>query len=161
MSSTDAIITHRLEALWERPYNLWGWFATVDHKEIGIRYLITAFAFLLVGGIEAILLRLQLAQPDGTVLTPEQYDQIFTMHGVTMIFWYASPILSGFANYLIPLFAGARDMAYSGVGGWMGAVAFPTVSADDPYAAGLGVVGAMRDIKKYTAPGSTVYVFGV
>ena len=110
--TTDAAVKHRLEALWERPHTSWGWFATVDHKEIGKRYLVTAFAFLLVGGLEAILIRLQLAQPDAHVLTPEQYDQIFTMHGVTMIFWYASPILSGFANYLIPLFTGARDMAY-------------------------------------------------
>jgi len=109
---SDAEVAVRLLSLWERPHTLWGWFATVDHKEIGIRYLVTAFTFLVVGGIEAILIRLQLAQPDARLLTPEQYDQIFTMHGVTMIFWYASPILSGFANYLIPLFTGARDMAY-------------------------------------------------
>jgi cytochrome c oxidase subunit 1/cytochrome c oxidase subunit I+III len=111
--STDAAaIERRLEALWERPHTVWGWLATVDHKEIGLRYLVTAFTFLLVGGVEAMLIRIQLAQPDANVLTPEQYDQIFTMHGMTMIFWYASPILSGFANYLIPLFTGARDMAY-------------------------------------------------
>jgi cytochrome c oxidase subunit I len=102
----------RLEALWERPHSIWGWFATVDHKEIGVRYLVTAFLFLIVGGIEAILIRTQLAGPDLSVLTPEAYDQVFTMHGTTMIFWYASPILSGFANYLIPLMTGARDMAY-------------------------------------------------
>ena len=105
-------VRERLTRLWERPHTLWGWFATVDHKEIGVRYLVTAFLFLVIGGVEAILIRLQLARPDAAVLTPEQYDQIFTMHGVTMIFWYASPILSGFANYLIPLFSGARDMAY-------------------------------------------------
>ena len=112
MSNETSAVRRRLEALWERPHTLWGWVATVDHKEIGIRYLVTAFVFLLVGGVEALLIRLQLARPDASVLTPEQYDQVFTMHGVTMIFWYASPILSGFANYLIPLFAGARDMAY-------------------------------------------------
>jgi cytochrome c oxidase subunit 1/cytochrome c oxidase subunit I+III len=105
-------LKERLLALWERPHNLWGWFATVDHKEIGKRYLVTAFLFLLVGGIEALLIRTQLARPDAGLLTPEQYDQIFTMHGVTMIFWYALPILSGFANYLIPLMGGMRDMAY-------------------------------------------------
>jgi cytochrome c oxidase subunit I+III len=108
----DAQVADRLLSLWERPPTVWGWFATVDHKEIGLRYLVTAFIFLVVGGVEAILIRLQLARPDARLLTPEQYDQIFTMHGVTMIFWYASPILSGFANYLIPLFTGARDMAY-------------------------------------------------
>jgi cytochrome c oxidase subunit I len=109
---TEGEIADRLLSLWERPPTLWGWFATVDHKEIGIRYLVTAFLFLVIGGIEALLIRLQLARPDAGILTPEQYDQVFTMHGVTMIFWYASPILSGFANYLIPLFTGARDMAY-------------------------------------------------
>jgi heme/copper-type cytochrome/quinol oxidase subunit 1 len=107
-----AAIRRRLLALWERPHTVWGWFATVDHKEIGLRYLVTAFAFLIIGGLEALAIRIQLARPEAAVLTPEQYDQIFTMHGVTMIFWYASPILSGFANYLIPLFSGARDMAY-------------------------------------------------
>jgi cytochrome c oxidase subunit I len=101
----------RLRALWDRPHTLHGWLATVDHKEIGERYLVTAFAFLVIGGIEAILIRTQLARSDQAVLSPEAYDQIFTMHGVTMIFWYASPILSGFANYLIPLMIGARDMA--------------------------------------------------
>jgi heme/copper-type cytochrome/quinol oxidase subunit 1 len=88
-----AVIRRRLLALWERPHTVWGWFATVDHKEIGLRYLATAFAFLIVGGLEALAIRVQLARPDAAVLTPEQYDQIFTMHGVTMIFWYASPIL--------------------------------------------------------------------
>jgi cytochrome c oxidase subunit 1/cytochrome c oxidase subunit I+III len=69
-------------------------------------------AFLIVGGIEALIMRLQLARSQAGLLTPEEYDQIFTMHAVTMIFWYASPILSGFANYLIPLMIGARDMAF-------------------------------------------------
>jgi cytochrome c oxidase subunit 1/cytochrome c oxidase subunit I+III len=108
----EQLLHHRLECLWERPHTLWGWLATVDHKEIGKRYLVTAVAFLLIGGIEAILIRTQLAGPDQAVLTPEAYDQIFSMHGITMIFWYASPVLSGFANYLIPLMSGSRDMAY-------------------------------------------------
>ncbi len=68
--------------------------------------------FLLVGGVEALVMRLQLARADMKVLSPEAYNQIFTMHGVTMIFWYASPILSGFAVYLVPLMIGARDMAF-------------------------------------------------
>jgi cytochrome c oxidase subunit I len=112
VTTTTPAISERLERLWERPHTVWGWFSTVDHKEIGVRYLITAFLFLIVGGIEAILIRTQLAGPDLAVLTPEAFDQVFTMHGTTMIFWYASPILSGFANYLIPLMAGARDMSY-------------------------------------------------
>jgi cytochrome c oxidase subunit 1/cytochrome c oxidase subunit I+III len=109
---TAATVEERLTSLWETPKTLRGWFATVDHKELGIRYLVTAFAFLIVGGLEALLMRIQLSRPDSTFLSPEAYNQIFTMHGVTMIFWYASPILSGFAVYLVPLMIGARDMAF-------------------------------------------------
>jgi len=106
------VVIHRLEYLWERPHTLRGWLASTDHKDVGKRYLVTAFAFLLIGGVEALLIRLQLARPNQAVLTPEAYDQIFSMHGITMIYWYAAPILSGFANYLIPLMQGSRDMAY-------------------------------------------------
>jgi cytochrome c oxidase subunit I len=102
----------RLTHLWETPEDLRGWLGTVDHKKLGKRYLMTAFAFLLVGGIEAVLIRLQLARADQTLFTAEQYNQIFTLHGVTMIFWYAQPILTGFGVYLIPLMIGARDLAY-------------------------------------------------
>jgi len=107
-----AVVEDRLTYLWETPKTVRGWLGTVDHKELGIRYLVTAFIFLLVGGVEALLVRIQLARPDMTFLSPEAYDQIFTMHGVTMIFWYASPILSGFAIYMIPLMIGARDVAF-------------------------------------------------
>ncbi len=102
----------RLLQLWDRPHNAYGWFATVDHKDLGIRYLFTAFCFLLIGGVEALLMRIQLARPEQNFLTPEMYDQIFSMHGITMIFWYAAPILSGFSVYLVPLMIGARDMAF-------------------------------------------------
>ncbi|CAD6527760.1 cytochrome c oxidase subunit I [Paraburkholderia sabiae] len=101
-----------LRELWETPPGWRGWLSTVDHKRIGIRYLVTAFIFLILGGVEALIMRVQLAQPNGTVLTPEQYNQLFTMHGVTMIFLYALPVLSGFSNYLWPLILGARDMAF-------------------------------------------------
>ena len=102
----------RLLQLWARPHTAYGWFATVDHKDLGIRYLFTAFCFLLIGGVEALLMRIQLARPEQNFLTPEMYDQIFSMHGITMIFWYAAPILSGFSVYLVPLMIGARDMAF-------------------------------------------------
>ena len=109
MSTT---VQQRLVELWETPKTLHGLLGTVDHKEIGKRYIATALAFLIVGGIEALIMRLQLATPDNHLLNPEMYDQIFTMHGMTMIFWYASPILSGFAVYVIPLMIGARDLAF-------------------------------------------------
>jgi cytochrome c oxidase subunit I len=102
----------RLRELWEARPGWRGWLSTVDHKTIGLRYLVTAFVFLLAGGIEALLMRVQLARPNATLLTPEQYNQLFTMHGVTMIFLYALPVLSGFSNYLWPLILGARDMAF-------------------------------------------------
>ena len=107
----DSPLARRLQALWETKPGLIGWLSTVDHKEIGVRYLVTAFAFLILGGIEALIVRLQLAQPNSSVVTPGQYNQLFSMHGVTMIFLYALPVLSGFSNYLWPLILGSRDMA--------------------------------------------------
>jgi cytochrome c oxidase subunit 1 len=88
------------------------WLMTVDHKRIGLLYLSTGFVFFLVGGLEAMLIRMQLAQPNGTVLNPDLYDQIFTMHGTTMIFLAVMPLGVGFANYMIPLLIGARDVAF-------------------------------------------------
>src|SRR5579862_6771028 len=112
MSAGTTAVQQRLQEIWETPKTLYGWFSTVDHKEIGHRYLATAFIFLIIGGVEALIMRIQLARSDQSWLTPEAYNQLFTMHGITMIFWYAAPILSGFANYLIPLMIGARDMAF-------------------------------------------------
>lgn len=109
---STAAVAQRLKSIWETPKSVWGWFATVDHKEIGMRYLFTAFLFMCIGGVEALVMRVQLARPDQALMSPEMYDQLFSMHGITMIFWYASPILSGFSNYLIPLMIGSRDMAY-------------------------------------------------
>src|SRR5947207_5102440 len=88
------------------------WIMTTDHKKIGVMYIVTAFFFFLLGGTEALLIRTQLAVPDGKVLTPEIYDQIFTMHGVTMIFLFVMPMLTGLGNYIVPLMIGARDMAF-------------------------------------------------
>jgi cytochrome c oxidase subunit I len=102
----------RLERMWKTKPGLKGWFSSIDHKEIGKRYIVTAFIFLLLGGIEAMVMRAQLAGPEQRLISPEQYDQLFTMHGVTMIFLYASPILTGFSNYLWPLLLGSRDMAF-------------------------------------------------
>ncbi len=102
----------RLAHIWEGEPGLKGWLSTVDHKEYGKRYIGTAFIFLMLGGIEALVMRLQLAGPNKTLLTPEQYDQLFSMHGLTMIFLYAQPVLSGFSVYLFPLLLGTRDMAF-------------------------------------------------
>jgi cytochrome c oxidase subunit I len=101
-----------LRGLWESAPGLRGFFGSVDHKQIGIRYIVTAFIFLALGGLEALLMRLQLARPNLSLLSPEQYNDLFSTHGMTMIFLYASPILSGFSNFLWPLLLGSRDMAF-------------------------------------------------
>ena len=104
-------LAERLHYIWASERGIKGWFSTVDHKEIGLRYILTAFAFLIAGGVEALIFRLQLSWSNQHLLSPEQYNQLFTMHGMTMIFLYAGPVLSGFSNYLWPLLLGARDMA--------------------------------------------------
>ena len=91
---------------------IWGWLTTIDHKRIGTLYGVTAFMWFLIGGIEALLIRLQLAQPEGKVLTPEVYNQMFTMHGTTMIFLVVMPLSAAFFNWIIPLQLGARDVAF-------------------------------------------------
>ncbi len=101
-----------LRRAWEPDSPLISIFGTVNHKIIGKRYLITAFLFFTLGGIEAALIRAQLARPNNTLLSPETFNEFFTLHGTTMIFLFATPMLSGFANYLIPLMLGTRDMAF-------------------------------------------------
>jgi cytochrome c oxidase subunit I len=93
-------------------HGLFAWVATVDHKRIGILYLVTTLFFFAVGGMEALLIRIQLARPNNTFLSPDAFNQVFTMHGTTMIFLVVMPMLIGFANYLVPLMIGARDMAF-------------------------------------------------
>ncbi len=108
-----AAATARLERVWlERPGAL-GWLTTVDHKRIGLLYFWTTLAFFAAGGTEALLMRTQLAQADEKVVGPDTFDQLLTMHGVTMIFFFIIPMTTGaFGNYLVPLMIGARDMAF-------------------------------------------------
>jgi cytochrome c oxidase subunit I len=91
---------------------VWSWVTTVDHKRIGLLYGYTAFIFFLLGGIEALLIRMQLAKPDGQVVSADLYNQLFTAHGVTMIFLVIMPLGAAFFNYMIPLMIGARDVAF-------------------------------------------------
>jgi cytochrome c oxidase subunit 1 len=107
--------TARQRGLFARPTaktGFWSWFTTVDHKKIGILYGVTAFVFFLIGGLEALVMRLQLAQPDGTVLDNDLYNQFFTMHGITMIFLVVMPMGVAIMNFFIPLMIGARDVAF-------------------------------------------------
>jgi cytochrome c oxidase subunit 1/cytochrome c oxidase subunit I+III len=91
---------------------LLSWVSTVDHKRIGLLYIATGLFFFLVGGLEAIVIRLQLFRPRSDLVSPEVFNQLFTMHGTTMVFLVGMPVLTGFANYLIPLMIGARDVAF-------------------------------------------------
>src|SRR3954463_1458861 len=103
------VVAHEVE----RPRTGWtSWVTTTDHKRIGIMYLVLTFVFFLLGGTEALLMRTQLAQSNNTLLTPQTYNQLLTMHGTTMIFLFVVPVMAGFANYLLPLMIGARDMAF-------------------------------------------------
>ena len=110
--TTVAERTERLRATWGEAPGLATWFKTVDHKKIGRRYIWTAFAFFTMAGFEALAMRTQLARPDETLIGPGAYNQLFTMHGTTMIFLFATPMLFGFGNYFVPLMLGARDMAF-------------------------------------------------
>ena len=101
--------------MYRRPVETTGWRSwlfTVDHKQLGLMYGITAFVFFLVGGLEAFMIRLQLAQPNGKVLSADAYNQMFTMHATTMVFLFVMPMAAGFANYFVPLQIGARDVAF-------------------------------------------------
>jgi len=99
--------THRL---WLE--TLHGWITTVDHKKIGLMYIGYALVFMVIAGLEAVLIRLQLAVPQNSFVSPQVFNRLFTMHGTTMVFFVGMPILFGFGNYLIPLMLGARDMAF-------------------------------------------------
>src|ERR1700691_2210145 len=94
------------------------WVVTVDHKRLGILYILYALLFLVIGGIEATIMRIQLIVPHNHFVSPEVFNRMFTMHGTTMIFFVIMPILFGFGVYLIPLMIGTRDMAFPRLNAW-------------------------------------------
>src|SRR6202451_1890770 len=120
------------------------WVTTVDHKRLGVLYVVYALIFLALGGIEATIMRLQLIRPHNAFVSPEVFNRMFTMHGTTMIFFVAMPLVFGFANYLVPLMIGARDMAFPRLNAfsfWMTAFGglllyFSLVGANGLYGAG-------------------------
>ena len=109
---TGAKLEARLERTWSRPPGIIGWLATVDHKEIGRRYIVTALLFLALGGVLALAMRVQLAQPDSNLISAQRYNELFTMHGSTMMFLFAVPVMEGVAVYIIPLMLGTRSTAF-------------------------------------------------
>src|SRR3989454_67392 len=111
--STDAIAMPRTELV-SRPHvdTLHEWVTTVDHKRLGLLYIGYALVFLIIGGIEAGIMRIQLIHAHNDFVSPQVFSRMFTMHGTTMIFFVVMPLVFGFANYLVPLMIGARDMAF-------------------------------------------------
>ena len=115
MSSIAKPKQFQLPRIFPRPTShtgLWYWLATVDHKKIGTMYGLVSFFWFLVGGIEALLIRLQLGQAESSILSPEVYNQMFTMHGTTMVFLVVMPLSAAFFNWIVPLQIGARDVAF-------------------------------------------------
>jgi cytochrome c oxidase subunit 1/cytochrome c oxidase subunit I+III len=144
------------------------WIASVDHKQIGILYLITTIFFFVVGGIEALLMRLQLAVPGNTLLQPGAYNQIFTMHGTTMVFLVVMPILIGFANYFVPLMIGARDVAFPRLNAfsyWMllfsGLLLYYSFVAGGAPDAGWFAYAPLSERPYATTPGLDYYTVGL
>ena len=101
-----------LEKTWGDEPGLWGWLSTTNHKTVGRRFIYTAFGFFITGGILAVLMRIQLARPENSFLGPDLYNQIFTMHGTTMMFLFAVPVMEAVAVYLLPLMLGTRNIAF-------------------------------------------------
>jgi cytochrome c oxidase subunit I len=103
----------RLERIWAEPSGLVGWLTTTNHKRVGLLYFFTSFGFFIAGGALALVMRTQLAEPQSDIVSPNTFNQLFSLHGVTMIFLFVTPMLSGaFGNYFVPLLIGARDMAF-------------------------------------------------
>ena len=118
-----------------RPVSIW--LTTTDHKLIGIMYMVTGILSLVIGGIFALIIRLQLSQPNLTIVDHETYNQLISAHGVTMIFFFVTIFLTGIANYMVPIMIGARDMAFPRVnllGFWLVPVSFILYYAFSPAA---------------------------
>ncbi|HKH73187.1 MAG TPA: cytochrome c oxidase subunit I [Vicinamibacterales bacterium] len=110
--ATQTRLRRELARTWYVPRGVIGWFSVVDHRTIGKRYIVTAFAFFIFAGVLAALMRLQLAFPENHLLNPDQYNQIFTMHGTVMMFLFAVPVMEALGIYLVPLMVGTRNVAF-------------------------------------------------
>jgi cytochrome c oxidase subunit 1 len=150
-----------------------GWIVTVDHKRLGILYMLYALVFMLVAGAEALLIRIQLAIPHNTFVSPFTFNRLFTMHGTTMVFLVGMPMLFGFGNYLVPLMIGARDMAFPRLNAfsfWISAFAGLLLYYSFIGGVGLAGTGSAPDVawfayapltEKAFSPGHTVDYWAV
>jgi cytochrome c oxidase subunit I len=149
----------------ERPGGWLAWLTTTDHKKIGIMYLFATFMFFVIGGAEALIMRLQLAQPNGTLVSPETYNGLVTMHGTTMIFLFVVPVLAGFGNYFVPLMIGARDMAFprlNALSFWLlvfGGIAFYTSVFFEPPQNGWTFYAPLSDDSYSPSGGVDAWIF--
>jgi cytochrome c oxidase subunit 1 len=145
------------------PFNVvYEWLTTVDHKKIGLMYIGYALIFLLIAGVEAMLMRIQLAIPNNHFVSPQVFNQLFTMHGTTMVFFVGMPILFGFGNYLIPLMIGARDMAFPRLNAfsfWVSAFAGFLLYFSYFGASGLYAAGSAPDVGWFAYAPLTAKVF--
>jgi cytochrome c oxidase subunit I len=141
------------------------WVLTTDHKRIGILYLVTTFVFFVLGGVEALLMRIQLGAPENTFVDPLTYNQLFTMHGTTMVFLFVVPVFAGFANYFLPLMIGARDMAFprlNALSYWFllfGGVVFYSSLFFDPPASGWTAYTPLSTSEYLPSGGQDAWIF--
>ncbi|HJR17017.1 MAG TPA: cbb3-type cytochrome c oxidase subunit I, partial [Gemmatimonadales bacterium] len=110
--AADERLHRELERTWRPRTGFWGWLTSVDHKSVGKRYIVTAFVFFILGGLNAALMRAQLARPESTLIGPDRYNQLFSVHGITMMFLFAVPIMTAMGVYFVPLMIGARNIAF-------------------------------------------------
>ena len=149
----------------ERPTGWLAWLTTTDHKRIGIMYLFATFLFFILGGVEALVMRLQLAQADSTLVAADTYNGLVSMHGTTMIFLFVVPVLAGFGNYVVPLMIGARDMAFprlNALSFWLllfGGIAFYASLLFEPPAAGWTSYAPLSDDAYMPGGGVDAWIF--
>jgi cytochrome c oxidase subunit 1 len=154
-----------LHGIKDRPTGWTSWLTTTDHKKIGLLYLFTTFAFFVLGGVEALLMRLQLSAPDNDFINPRTYAELMTMHGSTMVFLFLVPVAAGFGNYFVPLMIGARDMAFprlNALSYWLflfGGVAFYASIFFTPPAAGWTAYTPLSDNAYLADGGVDAWIF--
>jgi cytochrome c oxidase subunit 1 len=156
------IVVHAIK---EPPTGWLSWLTTTDHKKIGIMYIYATFLFFILGGVEALLMRLQLSGSDNSILGPRIYNELVTMHGSTMVFLFVVPVLAGFANYMVPLMIGARDMAFprlNALSFWLfifGGIAFYMSVFFTPPSAGWTMYAPLSDNAYLQDGGTDAWIF--
>ena len=157
--TTRAVSTPRQTKRWV------DWVTTTDHKKIGIMYLVTTFVFFFLGGIEALLMRVQLSEPNNTLLSGERFNQLLTLHGTTMVFLFVVPVMAGFGNYFVPLMIGARDMAFprlNALSYWLlllGGIVFYVTLFYHPPEAGWWSYPPLSEIQYSPSGGQDAWIF--